>query len=324
LSQYREAGLVERVREIRSEWSGRFASDVLRRLGYPTDLSAIEYFDLTGPPGAGQGDEVFQDGTLSQLGVKIPPGVTADLLNATGLGLFGIYKLLRWESPSGPSFFDAETPHGVESPFSLPFAQRQLRDARKKRIIANVIRYANGKPTIEVPADWTREKDTTEYMTFMEASAYRFDNEDRCYQAAVNEFWEHRSHLEGFLEDRLGVFGQFAELVTEQVWDVVKSCMTPKSKVDLLKVALQKRFLGGSLFTRIETGIGRVKDAFDLADDTMSRWVPGREAWLIELAAVSNNLDAAALRLAYLLDALVEEQLRLAARWTAPAVPTSQ
>jgi len=149
LSEYKEAGRVKHPRQIVTKSCSRqFAYDVLERLGRPMDVSAIEYCNLTGLSGAGQEDELYYENTLSESGVKVPPGVTADLVNASGLGWFGTHTFLRWESPAGLSFFDAEVPQGVDSPFSLPFAKRLLRDATKKRFIGSLIKYSGVQPGI--------------------------------------------------------------------------------------------------------------------------------------------------------------------------------
>lgn len=94
------------------------------------ELEAIGYDNLTGRLEKGVADGKFYTDTLQHFGVKLPPGVTVDLLNKSELGEAGTHCFLRWKSPQGYLYFDAEAPRGVDSPFSLPFAQRYLNIAR--------------------------------------------------------------------------------------------------------------------------------------------------------------------------------------------------
>lgn len=107
-----------------------FAEAVREALGSPPGLDCIEYANLTGPIGCEECDNKFYPETLQAFGVKLPPDVDVDLLNKSGLGDSGTHIFIRWETPQGYLWFDAESPQGVDSPFDLPFAQRYLNIAR--------------------------------------------------------------------------------------------------------------------------------------------------------------------------------------------------
>src|SRR5881394_618672 len=62
--EYTQAGKVKCAGGISSGLCEEFANDVQERLGRPTDVSAIDYAKLTGPPGADLGDEIFYGDAL--------------------------------------------------------------------------------------------------------------------------------------------------------------------------------------------------------------------------------------------------------------------
>jgi hypothetical protein len=137
LRDYIKAGEVKCAYDVGSGPCEDFAHDVLAKLDNPFggteghSVDAIEYANLTGEGNSlASADGIFYPETLAAFKVKLPPDVTVDLLNKSELGDIGTHIFLRWASPQGYVYFDAEAPQGVDSPFDLPFAQRYLNIAR--------------------------------------------------------------------------------------------------------------------------------------------------------------------------------------------------
>src|SRR5436190_577831 len=299
LQEYLKAGRIKCARDVGTGHCEVFAKDVLDHLGRPMDVSVIEYENFTGPPDADEGDEIFYDDALLKSGVKLPPGVTADALNASGLGMLGMHVFLRWESPGGPIFFDSEVPEGVDSPFSLPFAQAHLLAGPRINYALKVVKHtiqSVGKPIVEVPAGWTREIDVEEFMKCMEAlvpqgetllallsAAPGREGEDRQklveayqkgdpYVTAVGGIGFERDLLVGFLQQLLRDYYQPPEADFDVLGEA-ENRLNPNAKADLLNSALQKRLPDKTLFARVEGSISWVKAASDLCDDVFTRYV---------------------------------------------------
>lgn len=127
LASYLADGRVECAYDVGSGECESFAEDVKEALGSPDGLDAIDYAELTGAGEDGIANEIFDNETLARFGVKLPDGVSVEDLNNSTLGCGGTHIFLRWTAPGGYVWFDAETPDGVDSPFSLPFAERYLK-----------------------------------------------------------------------------------------------------------------------------------------------------------------------------------------------------
>lgn len=125
-SEYTKNELVKCAYDVGSGLCEEFAESVLEKLGHPSNVDAIEFANLTGKLGCKTCDEIFYSETLKRFGVKVPSNVTIDILNKSGLGSIGTHVFLRWKSPAGYMYFDAEAPNGVDSPFLLPFSKRYL------------------------------------------------------------------------------------------------------------------------------------------------------------------------------------------------------
>ena len=306
LREYLQAGLVKCAADVGLGLCEKFANDVLERLGRPVDVSVIEYANFTGPPGADEGDQFFYDDALLESGVKLPPGVTADSLNATELGRYGAHMFLRGELPAGPIYFDAQAPQGVDSPFSLPIMQRDLSTGSGKTYALKLVKHtiqSLGRPIIEVPAGWTRETDVEEFKKYTDAGGFSVEDQ---YGWAIGRILSERHDLIHLLKGLLNDYLQPPEK-TRHVWGAAKDCLSPNAKADLLKSALQDRLPDGTLFARVEGCISCVRTAFDVCDDVYSRWVlEGRNVWLIELAAAISSFGRARWRLTCLISSLIK------------------
>lgn len=129
LADFINRGEVKCAYDVGSGACESFAEEVLVALDRHPKLDAIEYANLTGTiPGDEwqRCNEIFDEDTFREFQVKVPPGISVSDLNASGLGRIGTHVFVRWSAPDGHLYFDAETPQGVDSPFSLPFAQRYL------------------------------------------------------------------------------------------------------------------------------------------------------------------------------------------------------
>lgn len=131
LKDYIDSGNVKCAYDVGSGACEDFAYDVIAKLtpdGRETpDLNVIEYANLTGRAGE-DADEIFYPEMLKSIGLSHIP-VPIEILNKSGLGEVGTHVFVRWKSPTGYLYFDAEVPEGVDSPFDLPFAQRYLNTA---------------------------------------------------------------------------------------------------------------------------------------------------------------------------------------------------
>ena len=208
LAKLMEAGRVQCAREVNEGSCDIFAMVVLRRLGSPADVAVNEFADFTGP-GADEGDQYFYDDGLLASGVKIPAGVTAHSLNATGVGRYGIHQFLCWHPPSGPIYFDSEAPQGVDSPFSLPLVVHDLSTGCRKSYALELVKHTIkpvGRPIIEMPFGWTRETDVEKFKNYTDA--WKLQVEDQ-YAWAASKITACRCHLN--LNRRSGNEGRRAQ-----------------------------------------------------------------------------------------------------------------
>ncbi len=308
LREYTQAGLVKCAADVGLGFCEKFANDVRERLGRPVDVSVTEYADYTGPPGSKERDQFFCDGALLESGVKTPPGVTTDLLNATGLGRYGTHMFLRLESPAGPIYFDSQAPEGVDSPFSLPLMHRDLCTASRKSYALKLVKHtiqSVSRPIIEVPAGWTRE---TDIEKFKEYSDKRDSPVEDQYKWAIAQMLFERYDLRKLLEGLLKDYCQPPENASDVLEVANAKLLTPSAKADLLKSALQERLPDETLFAYVEECFYCVSAAFDLCDDVHSRWgLEGDRVWLLELAAVITSFGRAGWRLTCLIRFLIKK-----------------
>jgi hypothetical protein len=132
-----------------------------------------------------------------------------------------------------------------------------------------------------IPGDWTTQKDQAWYNEHFESTTAD------AYGEVIERLWHERTRLEKSLTEWIGIF------VAEEEFDPdpVTECLGATAKADLLLRILQAQAPRECDASRFGKDLGRVKSAFAVCDDVVSRYLlQGDKVWLIELGMAAQQL----------------------------------
>jgi len=179
---------------------------------------------------------------------------------------------------------------------------------RPKNIIGTVV---------QVPADWTREKDVDEFL----GSFFPYGSD--YHAAGIERIHFHREEVYALLHGSVRDFGGSSDYLS----DFASSWMdwnrlSPGALADALMALIRNSSPDERCLIEIEKELHRAREAFELCDAVLTRCVlEGKEVWLTELGAVINELRSVKLMLNESIHRAFKWQPRLIVR---PADPWSR